>query len=64
MTKKEKLENLYHHIQNNPADYQAVISFFKLRSKQIEYERKRARIDGIRLIAECRRKLNEKHVSE
>lgn len=64
MSKKEKLENLYRHIEKYPNDYQSVISFFKLRSDQIEYERKKARIERVKFIAECRRKLDEKHVSE
>lgn len=54
----ERLERLSEHIREHPSDYQAVISFYKLRSKEIEHEIWLKRIPKLRLIAKCRRKLN------
>lgn len=64
MGKKDKLEKLFNHIQKNPRDYQAKIAWFKKHSEQIEWERKQARIPRLRMIAECRRRLNEEYISE
>ena len=56
----ERLLRLSEHIKRHPSDYQSVISFYKLRSKASERERRLKRIPRLRLIAECRRKLNGK----
>ncbi|MCL1925095.1 MAG: hypothetical protein FWF50_05880 [Defluviitaleaceae bacterium] len=46
-----KLLRLHAHLEKCPADYQAVISFYKLRSELIFYRRELCRIEMKREIA-------------
>lgn len=54
----DRLQRLKSHIERHPADYQAVISFYRLRSKEIEHMMRLRKIPRLRMIAECRRKLD------
>ena len=56
---KDRLTRLKSHIDRHPADYQSVISFYKLRSKEIEHQLRLMKIPRLRMIAECRRRLDE-----
>ena len=56
----ERLQKLQRHIDKHPADYQAVVSFYKLRSKEIEHQMMLRKIPRLRMIAECRRRLDGK----
>lgn len=62
--KREKLARLANHVTQNPNDYQALISFLKMRSDQIDYEQRASQIEHIKLIKKCEEQLNEKRVSE
>lgn len=54
----DRLNKLKGHIKEHPADYQAVIAFYKLRSKEIEHQMRQRKIPRLRMIAKCRRMLN------
>ena len=55
---RDRLSRLKSHIEKHPADYQAVISFYKLRSKEIEHQMMLRKRPRLRMIAECRRRLD------
>lgn len=64
MKYKERIEKVETHLKSNPNDYQSVISLFKLRSAQIEHDRKEAQIKRLREISKYRRMLDEEHIPE
>ena len=45
---KDRLTRLKSHIDRHPADYQSVISFYKLRSKEIEHQLRLMKIPRLR----------------
>lgn len=49
---------LSEHLKEHPHDYQAVIAYYKRRSKMIEKEIRERQIAKLKRIAECRRILN------
>ena len=57
--KTNKLTKLEEHVKNHPADYQALIGLYKAKSKAYENQYKQRRIERLRLIADCKRKLHE-----
>lgn len=62
----EKITKVEQHLAEHPADYQSLISLMKLRSKEIENIYRLKKIERLKLIAECRKKLkaNEERISE
>ena len=64
LTYGEKIERITEHLQEHPADYQSVISLYKLRSDAIEYEIEQRRIEKKKMVAECRRLLQERRYEE
>lgn len=60
MDYKNAIKRVEQHLKEHPSDYQSVISLLKLRSKKIDKDIEQRRIDKMKRIAECRRKLNEK----
>lgn len=59
MELEERLQRLHAHVQENPKDYQSVISELKMRSKVIEHERHLAEIERLRAVAEIRKRRKE-----
>lgn len=57
----EKLDKLDKHIQDNPKDYQAVISRLKTQSKAIDYYRKQHVNMRLKKVAEIKRKYEQEH---
>lgn len=55
----EKLDKLDKHIQENPKDYQAVISRLKTQSKAIDHYRKREVNMRLKRVAEIKRKYEQ-----
>ena len=60
----DKIARVTEHLQRHPADYQSVISLYKLRSEAIEYEIEQKRIEKKKMIAECRKLLKERQNEE
>lgn len=50
MKYEEKLQRMANHIENHPHDYQTSISYLKLRSESISYERKKKHIEMLKKI--------------
>lgn len=59
MELEERLQRLHAHVQENPKDYQSVISELKMRSKVIEHERRQVEIERLRAVAEIRKRRRE-----
>ena len=55
------IEKLDKHIQDNPKDYQAVISRLKTQSKAIDYYRKQQVNMRLKKVAEIKRKYEQEH---
>lgn len=51
----DKIHKMYQHLQNNPHDYQTVISFLKLNSKNYDEERKLIMNENRKLLAKYKK---------
>lgn len=54
-----KSEKIAEHLKAHPTDYQSVISLYKARSKEIEQEIGKRRIERLKRIAEWRERLEK-----
>ena len=56
-TAVKKVARIEKHLEENPADYESVVSLFKTRSKVIEAARRRRQNERLKKVAEWRKKL-------
>lgn len=59
MKGRKRINAIEQHIARHPNDYQSIISLFKIRTEEVEWQLEKRRHERRRKVAECRRMLDE-----